>query len=179
MRILYRRTIIFVLLLGLVVVGYGLYSAERASGMIAFLDVGQGDSIFVSLPGSTQILIDGGPTDEVLGKLAMYMPFYDRTIELVVLTHPHSDHARGINEVLDKFNVKEIMLTGVTHESRTYQEFFTDRIKKEKAKINIVQAGDTIWVGERPLAQVLSPPVSVIGRTVPDVNQTSVVLDMK
>ncbi len=55
---------------------------------VNFFDVGQGDAIFIETPKNYQILIDGGPGSAVLEKLGKEMPFWDRTIDLIVLTHP-------------------------------------------------------------------------------------------
>ncbi len=59
---------------------------------VNFFDVGQGDAIFIVSPQSHQILIDGGPDSTILEKLAKEMPFWDRTIDLIILTHPEKDH---------------------------------------------------------------------------------------
>ena len=68
--------------------------------------MGQGDAIFVEAPNGNQILIDGGPNKAVLRELSKQMPFYDRTIDAVILTHPHLDHYAGLNEVIK--NIKLI-----------------------------------------------------------------------
>src|SRR4030066_515169 len=63
---------------------------------VNFFDVGQGDAAFIETPGNQQILIDGGPGSAVLEKLGEEMPFWDRTIDLFFLTHPHEDHLSGL-----------------------------------------------------------------------------------
>ncbi|MEK7160904.1 MAG: MBL fold metallo-hydrolase, partial [Patescibacteria group bacterium] len=69
---------------------------------IDFLDVGQGSAILVSAPNNNQVLIDGGPSDAVLAKLGEALPLADRQIELLILTHPDSDHLSGLVEVLKR-----------------------------------------------------------------------------
>lgn len=71
-------------------------------------DVGQGDAILVSYK-QTQILTDGGPDSSVLDCLGRHMPFWDRKIELVILTHPDSDHATGLVDVIQRYNVESIL----------------------------------------------------------------------
>ena len=71
---------------------------------LIFCDVGQGDATLIT-KGFNQILIDGGPNDKVLSCLAQNMPFFDRTIEVVALTHPEADHLTGLLSVLDKYKV--------------------------------------------------------------------------
>src|SRR3990167_3376933 len=62
---------------------------------VYFLDIGQGDSIFIKTPENHKILIDGGPNGRVLNELSEIMPFFDKTIDLIILTHPHADHVGG------------------------------------------------------------------------------------
>jgi len=90
---------------------------------IYFFDVGQGDSILIQNEKNTQILIDGGPSKKVLEKLGDVMPFYDRTLELVILTHPDKDHLFGIVEVLKRYNVEKIIFPDIQDNSAGYQEF--------------------------------------------------------
>ncbi len=76
---------------------------------IDFLDVGQGDAIFITAPGGQQVLVDGGPGQSVLRELGKVMPFYDRSIDMVVLTHPDADHIGGLPEVVSRFSVGYIV----------------------------------------------------------------------
>jgi competence protein ComEC len=67
-------------------------------------NVGQGDAILIQ-KNTTQVLIDGGPNSSVMDCLGKYMPFWDRQIELVILTHPEADHYSGLIEVFKKYKV--------------------------------------------------------------------------
>ena len=146
--------------------------------VITFFDVGQGDSIFIESREGHQILIDGGPSGKiVLTKLAKVMPFWDRTIDLVVSTHPDSDHLRGLNYVLKRYRVKNILWTGVKKKTKTYS-YWLDNIKKEKAKIFIARKGETIRAGDLKFF-VLYPFENLKGKTIKDTNNTSIVLRMK
>lgn len=72
---------------------------------VYFLDVGQGDAILIS-QGQNQILIDGGPSGQILlEKLGRYIPFWDRKIETVIETHPDQDHIAGLASVLENYQV--------------------------------------------------------------------------
>jgi competence protein ComEC len=83
-------------------------------------DVGQGDAILASVA-STQILIDGGPDNKVLGCLARKMPFWDRKIEVVVLTHPQKDHFTGLIEVFRRFQVETLLSSSLDSSSKEFQ----------------------------------------------------------
>lgn len=110
---------------------------------VNFFDVGQGDAIFIQTPKRHQILIDGGPNSKILEKLSKEMPFWDRTIDLVILTHPEKDHLFGLLEVLKKYKVENILWTGVVRKIPEYDQW-QGLIKKEEAKIKIAKFSQKI-----------------------------------
>ncbi len=83
-------------------------------------DVGQGDAILATY-GTKQILIDGGPGDKVLSCLDKHIPFWDREIDVVVLTHPQSDHFNGLIEVMSRYEVDKFVATAADSSSQGYQ----------------------------------------------------------
>ncbi|KUK77783.1 MAG: comEC [candidate division WS6 bacterium 34_10] len=92
---------------------------------IIFFDVGQGDSILVQ-EGDFQVLVDGGPDDTVIFKLAKRMPSYDKNIEIVILTHPHEDHIRGLMNVLDEYSVERVFINKIEYENKLYEDLLED-----------------------------------------------------
>jgi len=140
---------------------------------VSFFDVGQGDSIFIETPQRHQILIDGGPDSMVLEKLGKEMPFWDRTIDLVILTHPDFDHLNGLIEVLNSYEVKNILWTGIVSDKNEYNEWL-DVMKKEKAKVTIAEAGQKIKSGGVYL-EIVYPFDNLNGRKVENTNNSSVV----
>lgn len=77
-----------------------------------FLDVGQGDAIFIQAPDGRQVLVDGGPSPTaLLNELGDIMPFWDRHLDLVVLTHPDGDHITGLIPLLERYNVGQVLDT--------------------------------------------------------------------
>jgi len=83
-------------------------------------DVGEGDAILATYK-NFQILTDGGPNNKVLDCLAEYLPFWDKEIELVVLTHPDADHYRGLIEVLGRYRVDKFLTNGTEVSTSDYQ----------------------------------------------------------
>ena len=83
-------------------------------------DVGQGDAILIQRK-TSQILIDGGPSNKVLDCLGNYMPFWDRQIELVILTHPQEDHYGGLIDVFKTYKVLKFGQYNVKSSSQGYQ----------------------------------------------------------
>lgn len=117
LRNLTRRQYLKISALVLLIVtgAFSLYvlSHEQRHGIlrVAFLDIGQGDSIFIDSPDGTQVLIDGGPGRSVLPKLAELMPFYDRSIDMIIETHPDHDHSGGLSSVIENYKVNTLMRT--------------------------------------------------------------------
>lgn len=123
---------------------------------VSFLDVGQGDAILIQ-KGSQDILVDGGPSPGAIAlELGGKLPFWDRTIELVVLTHPHADHLAGLIEVLKRYRVKQVLYAESTSTSPLWAEW--QKILKEKnVRVTIAQAGQVIDLGDsNPVIQVLN-----------------------
>ena len=103
--------------------------------LVDFLDVGQGDSAFIQTPEGHQILIDGGPGTSVLGKFSELMPFWDKEIDLVILTHPESDHMQGLLDVLQRYKVDNFLWTGVVKDDAENKEL-AGLLKKASASQN-------------------------------------------
>jgi competence protein ComEC len=143
---------------------------------VIFFDVGQGDAIFIVSPQGHQILIDAGPESTILEKLAKEMPFWDRSLDIIVLTHPEKDHLGGLIEVLKKYQVDYIFWTGVirdTFEWREWQKLI--EFQKEKgAKVFIAQAGQKIMAG-KIILNILYPLENLQGQILKDSNDSSIV----
>lgn len=118
------------LFLGAIFVWHAVLAETRNGLKIAFLDVGQGEAIFVEAPNGNQILIDGGPNKAVLRELPRQMPFYDRTIDAIILTHPHLDHYAGFNEVMKKYKVNLEIDSGTKNKGAGFVEF--ENLTKDK-----------------------------------------------
>ena len=87
---------------------------------VTFLSVGEGDAILIS-QGSNQILIDGGRTGkELLAHVGRHMPFWDRTVEIVIATHPDADHIGGFSGLLRAYRVEKFLFTGAQSKTETF-----------------------------------------------------------
>jgi len=142
---------------------------------VCFFDVGQGDAAFIETPQRQQILIDGGPSETVLERLEEKMPFWDRTIDLVVLTHPEKDHMFGLLEVLKNYQVENILWTGVKTDSSLFKQW-QEAIKRERAKIYIAKNGLKIVASPSRYFEVLYPFQSLENRKVAKTNDSSIVM---
>jgi competence protein ComEC len=140
---------------------------------VSFFDVGQGDAIFIRTPEDQKILIDGGPDNTVLYKLGTVLPFYDKEIDLVILTHPHADHLTGLLEVLKNYQVDQILTTGTVHTSPEYIQWL-ELIRENNIPCKIAQAGQVINL-EKAKMEILYPFEVLDGQKVDDLNDSSIV----
>jgi competence protein ComEC len=147
---------------------------------VSFLNVGQGDAILIS-QGDTQILVDGGPSPQaLLAELGKRVPFWDHKIELVVLTHPHADHLAGLVEVLQRYQVGQVLAPPETvDEAGEYDAALVtewrQRLVEKAAPLLEAQAGQEFHSGQIVLA-VLNPPATPYGDDTSSVDDNSVVL---
>ena len=150
-----------------------VFDLNSQSIEVVFFDIGQGDSIFIETPQKHQVLIDGGPSSVILEKLGEEMPFWDRTIDLIILTHPEHDHIAGLIEVLKRYKVEQVLWTGIIRETGEYKEW-TKLLEQEKSKITIAQQGQKIiFTGGEMI--ILYPFEDLQGQEIKAVNNTSIV----
>ncbi len=129
----YRKAIYFILaaLLALSLILAGIIWIEKSQELkIIFLDVGQGDAILIS-QGSQQILIDGGKSGKILlEKLGKYIPFWDRKIEAVIVTHPDADHIGGLPDAFRAYRIESVIRTRDGSDSEIFKAL-ADALQKE------------------------------------------------
>jgi competence protein ComEC len=124
---------------------------------VAFLDVGQGDAVLITTPRGRQILVDGGPSPgAVLWRMGRHMPFWDRSLDLVVNTHPDADHLAGLPEVLARYRVSRVLVSDVESESALYAAWEA-ALAGEGAEVLPARAGDRLALDEGVWLDVLHP----------------------
>ena len=138
---------------------------------VSFLDVGQGDAILLTASNGNQILIDGGRDKRVLSKLSREMPFFDRSIDVVIATHPDADHIGGLPKVLVRYNTGVFLESGAQSDSTTDSELkrIIGRTKKELLQ---ARGGMVVSMGDGSYLQILFPDRDVSGL---DTNDASIV----
>lgn len=125
---------------------------------VNILNVGQGDAILIQR-GTQQVLVDGGPSAQTItNQLGKYMPFWDRNIELVVMTHPDSDHLTGLVEVLRRYNVEKVLSPGFNTTTQLYAEW-RELLAEKKIETTVACKGQSIDLGNGIVMNVLSPEV--------------------
>ncbi len=160
-----------------VLIFWFVFEKENQTAKVIFLDVGQGDSQLVVLPSDIQILIDAGPSADVSAKISRYIPFYDKDIELVILSHPHADHLRGLLSVLKDYNVKNFMFAGANYESKVYSDFL-NILKNEGSNVYLAEAGDLISYEKDPILKILAPLKNTLSKNFKGIHESMVVSEL-
>ncbi len=142
---------------------------------VSFLDVGEGDAILIQ-KGNQQILVDGGPSPRAITlALGSRMPFWDRSIDLLILTHPHQDHLAGLAEVLRRYNVEQVLYPSCDYSSPLFDEWLRT-IDEKKVKSVFACAGQRLDLGDGVVLEVLHPPLVPPPGRPPDIDNDSLVL---
>ena len=123
---------------------------------VVFLDAGQGDAIFIEAPNGNQVLIDGGPNKSVLRQLSKVMPFYDRSIDIVIATHSDKDHIGGLPDVLQRYTVDFILESGAKNDTGISRAF-ESAILQNKIKRIFAKRGMAITLGDDVFLNILFP----------------------
>lgn len=153
---------ILILALACAAIWYATVREDRTGRMtVSFLDIGQGDAIFIEAPSGRQVLIDGGPAGGgILRKLSTVMPFYDRSIDVIIPTHPDADHIAGLIPVLSRYEVAYIVHSDVAGDTQTARELMAAMHREGAADI-VAQRGQIIDLGGGAYLEILSPDRSV------------------
>ena len=149
------------------------FFAQRRVLTVAFLDVGQGDAVFIQAPNGNQLLYDAGPpSGALLRSLSDVMPFYDRSIDVAVLSHPDMDHVGGFLDVFSRFAVSAVLLSGANSENGIYDEVVQTIAGNHTAHF-IARKGMQVNLGDGVVVDVLYPDRDT---TRMETNEASIVL---
>jgi competence protein ComEC len=143
---------------------------------VTVMDVGQGDAILIESPAGQRILVDGGPSGRAISEaLGRETPFWDKGIDLVVLTHPEEDHLNGLVTVLERYDVKEVLASPVESDSAAY-DAWRGAVENEGAPYYEAAPGEWFDLGRGARLEVLGPPTEPVEGGEDDLNDNSVVL---
>jgi len=175
MRASSKVTLIFLVILVVlsVAIWYAVIREERGDILrVSFLDIGQGDAIFIDAPSGRQVLIDGGKGSAVLRQLASVMPWYDKTIDVVVGTHPDQDHIGGLVEVLRRYTVPLVVKSSTLDTEGADYKAFEKAIEDER-DVRVLEAvrGEVIDLGSTGSPQAANVYLEIL---FPDRNLSAV-----
>jgi competence protein ComEC len=110
---------------------------------VAFLDVGQGDAIWIQAPNGKELLIDTGAGQSAVSELGILKSFFDKTIDGVILTHPDNDHIGGVPEVFKRYNIPLVITSEVSSPTLIYKTV-EETILQERSDKVIARTGERI-----------------------------------
>jgi len=110
---------------------YGIINSLTPQKLrVSFLDIGQGDAILIQTPSGHTMLVDGGPTNKILEKLSERLNYFDNDMDVIVATHPDADHVTGLIPVLEKYNVRTILISKAESKTGVFADL-TNILKKK------------------------------------------------
>lgn len=125
---------------------------------VSFLDVGQGDATLIETPSGSQVLVDGGSAGQADQPLSEVLPFYDRSLDMVIATHADTDHLGGLVNVLKEYQVNEVVIPARPSDSQGHEAFMgaVDN-QPETTRVRKLTRGDTVRLGEGAYLLTLFP----------------------
>ncbi len=157
----YPLFVLIVLILVDIFVWLTVFREERGNELkVAFLDVGQGDAIFIEAPNGNQLLVDGGRGAQVLSSLGAVMAPYDRTIDAILATHPDADHIGGLPSVLERYKVDNIFVSGAKSDTAIYKAL-EKKIGESGAREVTARRGMRVHLSRDVYLDILFPDLDV------------------
>ena len=134
---------------------------------LIFCDVGQGDGIIIRTPSGKIILVDGGPDEKILDCLSRHTPFWERTITLMLLSHPHADHLNGLISVVDRYLTKHFVSEKLANNTTGYNTLHEVLMSKQIPQRNVF-LGDSMSMSDGIVLRILSPTKKLLTETSPN-----------
>ncbi len=135
-----------------------LVYAQTPSGLlkVAMMDVGQGDSIYIESPTGVQVVVDGGPDNAILRRLPHVMPPLDRSLDVLVETHPDADHFAGFVDVLKRYSIGAFVEPGIVKTSQTAKTVEAEVLERHISRY-IARRGMVLDLGGGAQLEVIYP----------------------
>ncbi len=166
-----KYKIFFVLIIGLWVILFYSLQARDKNLSVYFLDVDQADAILLRTPQGINILVDGGADNALLYQVSEHLPWWDRTVDYVIITHFHDDHYMGLVELARKYKIKNIIVPKVAGHGPLYDAWL-EVLAEKNLKIEEAAVGQRYDLGQGIVWQILMAQ----GGEPKDLNQSSVVI---
>lgn len=152
-----REVVLSALILSNIFVWAAVYADTSGNALkVYFLDVGQGDAIFIETPNKRQVLIDGGKNRKVVSELGKIMSFGDKSIDIVVATHPDADHIGGLPEVIERYDVELFLEPGVESENSLDDELHS-RLENKNVAMLMAKRGQIVDFNDGAKLIILFP----------------------
>ena len=168
-------SVLFLVIFDVFVWGQIVFGSPNENLEAYFLDVGQGDSELIVLPGNIKILIDGGPNNKILKELSSVLKPTDRYIDLVILSHPELDHFSGLIDVLRRYKVGVFISNGRRGNAPAFQDL-EKTIKENKIAAVVLAENDKIKYLKNRF-DILSPSKNLLQSA--ELNDTTIVMKLE
>lgn len=167
---------VYLVLVGLLFLIISAFLDVHQPLKVSVLDIGQGDAILIQTPEYHNILIDAGPDGRTVDQLSRQMGFFDKTIDLFILTHPHRDHYVGILDMMQKYQINKILLTGISSHDPMYLDFLSTA-RDKGVELVFIQNHQDIQISANLYLDVIYPfqNQSLVGQDAHNKNNTSIV----
>jgi competence protein ComEC len=165
------KTIIFA---GVIIFFIVISQINDKQTKIFFCDVGQGDAAYIRIKNQVDVLIDAGPDKKVLNCVGRYMPFWDRKIELVIISHPQKDHFGGLLSLIDRYQIEKIFFTQVDNQNQTFQRL-KEKIDIKKIPVYYPTAGTKVKISDSQLIFYWPTEEFIKNKIASDLNDYSLV----
>ena len=182
---MFKRSFLLLFIVGLVLAGCNLNPATpvppivpgQGTLKVAFLDVGQGDSILIQAPNGKTMLIDGGRSTSLADTVIIpkLKEWGAQQVDVLIPTHPDQDHISGLAGVLEGYPVKLAALTGQAHSTKIYERLLTD-IRDKNIQALQVRTGTVIPFDPAVKIEVLNPNDDAVNSD--DTNDASIVIKL-
>ncbi len=172
------HAVIILTLAGLALISFKAKAQYDGLLKIYILDIGQGDAIFIQAPDGNQVLIDGGPDSGVIDRLAEIIPPTDRSIDAVIVSHPHADHIGGLPAVLDQYDIGVVVEASENYDSSIFRTWHQAVDAEGAQKVEAI-AGTTLNLGQEVTLTVLNPFESASGVTTKSPHDYNVTLMLR
>jgi competence protein ComEC len=169
-------SVVCVLICADIAIAFLVFSSHSTTLHVSFLNVGQGDAVLIEAPNGNQLLYDAGPpSGATLRELARVMPFWDRTIDVAVLSHPDLDHIGGFPQIFARYEIGAVLQSGASSDNGVHDAMQL-AIKEEGAGHITARTGMQIELGGGVVADILYPSSDMSGS---ETNSASIVLRIR
>ncbi|MES3005087.1 MAG: MBL fold metallo-hydrolase [Patescibacteria group bacterium] len=161
-RIFWKWYVLFLLAVVSIMLWVRVLSTHEGVLTFVALDVGQGDALFIESPTGVQIVIDGGPNNFLSRELSAVLPWYDRHVDMIIITNPDRDHYEGFFSFLDKYTTDVLVKSATDQDNELYKQL-EEKIDSKKIPTIVGVRGQVIDLGGGAYIQILFPDRDVPG----------------
>jgi competence protein ComEC len=170
---------IIIFILSLIIFGYSIREYNLTSNLvdkISFLNIGQGDSSLIVSKRGESILIDCGPNSKVIDQIESKLGYWNKKIDLLIITHGDKDHYGGCRDIIERFEVSKVMINGVFDSKNKSYTALLEFIKTQNIQILPSLTNTYITIQDNIELQLLNPQTNLWGQEIRDDNPESVVI---